>query len=207
MGADEHRRGRRGYHHGNLKAALVEATRRLIAEKGPNGFTVAEAARLADVSPSAPYRHFSDRDALLREVATQGFSAFANQLEDAWSDPALTPLQALDALGRAYLRFASKEPAAFTAMFEADLAGVDSVELHQAADRAFSVLQRAVDALIARGPAKGRPPAMMVSHHIWAMSHGVATLYAHRAGRAPLSAEDMLESCVGVYLRGLGLID
>ena len=63
---------RRGYHHGNLREALVEAAATLIAEKGPAGFTIAEAARLAGVSPGAPYRHFRDAEALLAAATTTG---------------------------------------------------------------------------------------------------------------------------------------
>jgi hypothetical protein len=58
----EGRGGPRGYHHGNLREALLRAALQLIAEKGPAGFTFAEAARWAGVSPAAPYRHFRDRD-------------------------------------------------------------------------------------------------------------------------------------------------
>jgi hypothetical protein len=65
-------RGPRGYHHGNLKEALIRAALDLIAEKGPSGFTFAEAARFAGVSPAAPYRHFRDRDELLASVACGG---------------------------------------------------------------------------------------------------------------------------------------
>ena len=63
----------RGYHHGNLREALIQAALDLIAEKGPTGFTFAEAARSAGVSPAAPYRHFRDRDELLSDVAMRGF--------------------------------------------------------------------------------------------------------------------------------------
>ena len=68
-------RGPRGYHHGNLKEALLRAALELIAQKGPAGFTFAEAARWAGVSPAAPYRHFRDRDELLASVALRGFRA------------------------------------------------------------------------------------------------------------------------------------
>lgn len=72
--ADKDRKsGRRGYHHGNLREALVNAVLGLIAKHGPNGFSFADAARAAGVSPAAPYRHFKDRDDLLAEVARQGF--------------------------------------------------------------------------------------------------------------------------------------
>src|SRR6516164_6716546 len=67
------RSGPRAYHHGNLKEALIRAALELIAQKGPAGFTFAEAARWAGVSPAAPYRHFRDRDELLIDVARRGF--------------------------------------------------------------------------------------------------------------------------------------
>ena len=73
--------GPRGYHHGNLKEALIRAALELIAKKGPAGFTFAEAARWAGVSPAAPYRHFRDRDELLADVARRGFEQFAAALE------------------------------------------------------------------------------------------------------------------------------
>src|SRR5262245_54366005 len=68
------------YHHGNLREVLLEAARKLIEQYGPAGFSLTEAARLAGVSPAAPYRHFRDRDALLAEVARTGFDCFAARL-------------------------------------------------------------------------------------------------------------------------------
>ncbi len=103
---------RRGYHHGNLREALVEAAAALIAEKGPAGFTIAEAARLAGVSPGAPYRHFRDAEALLAEVALRGFRRFSEALTRAWNNGRPRPPPcAFEALGRAYLAFARAEPA------------------------------------------------------------------------------------------------
>ena len=75
--------GRRGYHHGNLREALIRAALSLIAEKGPSGFTFAEAARSAGVSPAAPYRHFRDRDELMADVARRGFELFETGLSKA----------------------------------------------------------------------------------------------------------------------------
>lgn len=196
---------RRGYHHGDLKAALIAAARALIGEKGPGGFTMAEAARRAKVSPSAPYRHYADRDALLAELALEGFQAFAARLEHARADPRLTPLQALDAVGRAYLAFAEEDPAAFAAMFETGLDYGAAPGLRIAAERGFSALHDAVKAVLATAPAAARSaPSLMVAHHIWAMSHGVATLNRRRT--APVPPEELIESMVGVYLRGLGVL-
>ena len=113
--------GSRGYHHGNLKEALLRAALELIAKKGPAGFTFAEAARWAGVSPAAPYRHFRDRDELLANLALRGFERFAIVLEQAWDDGRPQPFAALDRMGKAYLEFARAEPAYYSAMFEAGI--------------------------------------------------------------------------------------
>src|SRR4051794_14016689 len=113
---------RRGYHHGNLREALVEAALTLIAEKGPAGFTIAEAARLAGVSPGAPYRHFRDAEALLAEVALRGFDRFTVVLAAAWNNGQPDRQRAFEAVGRAYLAFARDEPAFYAAMFETRIA-------------------------------------------------------------------------------------
>src|SRR3954454_19750981 len=89
---------RRGYHHGNLREALIRAALDLIAEKGPGGFTFADAARWAGVSSAAPYRHFRDRDALLADVARRGFDLFADALDRAWDDGRPDPFSAFETL-------------------------------------------------------------------------------------------------------------
>src|SRR5579864_3331405 len=104
------KRATRGYHHGNLKEALVRAALELIAEKGPAGFTFADAARFAGVSPAAPYRHFRDRDALLADVAQRGFVLFSAALVKAWDEGRPDVMTAFDRLGKAYLAFAKGEP-------------------------------------------------------------------------------------------------
>lgn len=201
---------RKGYHHGNLREALIRAALNLIGEKGPAGFTFADAARAAGVSSAAPYRHFRDRDALLADVAKRGFELFAASLEKAWNDGKPNPYVAFEAVGRAYLAFARKEPAHYSAMFEAGVATDVDSELQKASDAAFNVLRRASEALTAHLPAGGRPPALMMSLHIWALSHGIASLFARAdSGRRklPMSPEDLLEAAILVYLRGLGVTD
>lgn len=202
--------GRNTYHHGNLREALIDAALRLIAERGPQGFTFAEAARAAGVSPAAPYRHFRDRNALVAEVARLGFTRLAETLERAWAQGRPDPVTAIEACGRAYLDFARREPAAYAAMFMTGVAPELDPPLALAADRAFGVMRRAAELACAsfRGPG-ARPPAMMVALHLWAMAHGVASLFIGRgdgtAMRAPISAEDLLESGLLVYLQSLGL--
>jgi len=202
------RGGRRSYHHGNLREALVDAALDLIAEKGPAGFTFAEAARQAGVSPAAPYRHFRDRDALMADVAKRGFERFGQQLAAAWDDGRPTLRQAFGRLGKAYLAFARNEPAYFSAMFESGLSVSEHRELQEAGDRAFAVLRGACEALVAAMPAAKRPPAMMVALHIWSLSHGIASLFARgdAARRTlPMAPEELLEAATLIYLEGLGV--
>jgi AcrR family transcriptional regulator len=199
---------KRGYHHGNLREALIKAALDLISEKGPAGFTFAEAARAAGVSPAAPYRHFRDRDALIADVARQGFQAFARALESAWGAGKPNPRAAFERVGRAYLQFARSEPAYFAAMFESGLAGGDYPEMAAEGDRAFTILRTACESLIETMPQSKRPPAMMMALHIWSLAHGIASLFARgdRARRPiPMSPEDLLEAATLIYLDGLGV--
>lgn len=197
---------RRGYHHGNLREALIEAALHLIRDKGPAGFTFAEAARAAGVSPAAPYRHFRDRDDLLAEVALRGFASFADALAAAWDGGQPTPLAALHRLGAAYLAFARNDPAAYSAMFESGIALSTRPELSAAAERSFGVLRHACEAVTSAMPGPHRPPSLMVALHIWSLSHGIAALFARGdAARRPLpmTPEELLEAGVMVYLSGL----
>jgi len=200
----------RGYHHGNLKEALVRAALELIAQKGPAGFTFAEAARWAGVSPAAPYRHFRDRDELLASVALRGFNQFEAALSGAWDDGQPDVFTAFDRLGKAYLDFARCEPAYYSAMFEAGIPLADNRDLSEAGDRAFAVLRAAAERLCAQVPSRTRPPALMVALHIWATAHGIASLFGRgdAARRSlPMSPEELLEAEMLIYLRGLGVPD
>jgi AcrR family transcriptional regulator len=208
MDWSKHSGGRRGYHHGNLREALVEAALRLIREKGPGGFTVAEAARAAGVSPAAPYRHFRDGQDLLADVALRGFQRFAAALRSAWDEGRPDPGTAFEQLGRAYLAFAHDEPAYYAAMFEAGVPIADYPALARAGDDAFAVLREAAEMLCAALPKSKRPPPLMVALHVWSLAHGIASLFGRGDGarRAlPMSPEDLLEAGVLVYLEGLGL--
>jgi AcrR family transcriptional regulator len=201
------RSGPRSYHHGNLKEALIRAALELIAQKGPAGFTFAEAARWAGVSPAAPYRHFRDRDELLIDVARRGFDQFESVLARAWDAGRPDAFAALDRIGKAYLQFARSEPAYYSAMFEAGIPPEASPELQDGTERAFAVLRTAIERLIATMPVRNRPPVLMMTLHIWALSHGIASLFGRgdAARRSlPMLPEDLLEAAVLIYLKGLG---
>ena len=198
----------RGYHHGNLREALVRAALDLIAEKGPAGFTFVEAARSAGVSPAAPYRHFRDRDDLLADVARRGFERFEKELAQAWNDGSPDPLTAFERMGKAYIAFARSEPAYYSAMFEAGIPLDAFPDLQDLSDRSFAVLRNAAEAVCADLPKERRPPPLMMGLHVWALSHGVASLFGrgdNARRKLPMAPEDLLEAAILVYLQGLGL--
>lgn len=201
-------RAERGYHHGNLKEALLQAALGLIAEKGPGGFTFADAARMAGVSPAAPYRHFRDRDDLLSNIAQRGFEQFEAVLSAAWDDGRPETVTAFERVGRAYLGFARDEPALYAAMFESGLPVDHNPLLMAASERAFAIIRAAAERLAAlTPPGVARPPALMMALHIWSMAHGVASLFGRGDAarrKLPMSADELLEAGVLIYLRGLG---
>jgi AcrR family transcriptional regulator len=166
---------RRGYHHGNLREALLEAARDLVAERGPAGFTLVEAARRAGVSPSAPYRHFKDREEVLAALSARGFDLFGAALAQA-SAGAGSPAEGLRRMGPAYLDFARREPGYYAAMFS--FRPPDPPE-DTPSEGPFAALIGAVAAVLPPGAADPR----LVALQVWALSHGVAML--ERAGLPP----------------------
>lgn len=199
---------KRGYHHGNLRQALVEAALLLIRDKGPTGFTLSEAAKQAGVTPAAVYRHFDGREDLIAEAARQGYEIFADLMQFAYDSGKPSDLAAFEATGRAYLAFARRYPGHYIAMFESGISVNRTPELASVAQKARNVLEKAATDLSRHIPPEKRPPASMFSAHIWAMSHGVVELFARNSPgtQSPFSPEDLLESGIGIYLRGLGLI-
>lgn len=197
---------KQGYHHGNLRQALIQAALELIPEQGPTGFTLSEAAKRAGVTPAAVYRHFEGREDLIAECARQGYAIFADVMAHAWADGKPSALAAFSATGRAYLAFARQFPGHYMAMFELGILPNRSPNIAEAAARAQDITYRAASALMAHIPSDRRPPVAMFAAHIRALSHGVVELYARTPTSSPFSPEELLESGIGVYLRGLGLI-
>ena len=199
----------RRYHHGHLRTALIDVARRLIVDRGPHGFSLVEAATLAGVSPAAPYRHFRNKEALLASVALAGYEQFADELEKAWGQGEPDPLRAFLRMGEVYLYFARYERASYIAMFEAGLAGDEMEGLAAAGDRAFAILVKAAARLGAKQPDGSATSPEMMGAHIWALSHGMASLFAVREDSEKKSVvadvKKLFASGVQIYLKGLGI--
>jgi AcrR family transcriptional regulator len=164
---------KRGYHHGNLKEALIEAARRFIAERGLGGFTLADAAKLLGVSPAALYRHFSGREALVAEVAGRGFDQLAARLARALRGPG-TPVERFTRMGEAYLAFAEEEPGFYAAMFAPRGGGEEAPPRPWGPPPGEDKPEGAFTLLV---------NARFIALEVWALSHGIATLAA--AGQLP----------------------
>jgi AcrR family transcriptional regulator len=163
------------YHHGSLKDALLEAARLLVAERGPAGFTLAEAAKRVGVTAAAPYRHFADRDDLMGELARRGFELFGQRLAGAWDEGKPEPRQALRRMGSAYLAFARSEPGLYAAMFVDSKRPAISPAWGGVAGMAFDGLNQATSAVLSK-PGQNSAEARQLAFELWSLSHGVAML-------------------------------
>ena len=141
----------RPYHHGNLRAVLLDAAERTVRERGVQELSLRELAREVGVSHGAPRRHFADRQALLDALAENGFARLGAELRGA-ADAAGADFEArLQATAVAYVRFATRDAALLELMFAGKREQAHSGRLHEAADRAFSVILE----LIEQGQAEG----------------------------------------------------
>jgi AcrR family transcriptional regulator len=145
-----------------------------VAERGPKGFTLTEAARRAGVSAAAPYRHFADKAHLLATVAEQGFLELHAALTAA-ADVASEPTAALIAIGRAYVHWAVTHPDHYRVMFGADTSKADHPSLAVAAGQAFDDLLAAITRCQAEGMMPSRQPRR-IAGPLWSLVHGIASL-------------------------------
>ncbi len=200
---------RRSYHHGRLKEALLEAARALIEQRGPQGFSLTEAARLVGVTPAAPYRHFPDREALIGEVTRRGFDLFNERLAEAWDNGQPDAMTAFSRMGRAYLDFARNEPGYYRCMFMRTL-GPDVHDPPVVGDspsasrQSFAMFTEATAAAM-RTEWSGEFDPVLLALKIWALSHGVATLMlgGYLPPSGPADAYNLLDSGVGALMAGV----
>lgn len=173
-----------GHHHGDLRNALLRAALELVGERGPHGFTLAEASRRAGVSVAAPYKHFADREALLAELAAQGYREQSARFGAAIGGSAgpAEPVEQLASFAAAYVRFAADAPALFDVTFNAGLDKSRYPELAAAGDELSAVLLP-----VARRLAPGPEHALDLLLRVAAAAHGTAVFL--RQGLYGLHAE------------------
>lgn len=137
-------RSKKNYHHGELRTQLLEAVRYLIEDKGPDGFSVAEACRMAGVSTAAPYKHFKDREEILHAVILEAMHRMGAAMQAAAdAHPAGDP-ERIVALGRAYITFAKSEPGVFAAMFGSGSNHAENPALAEEGQAKFAIVVKVV---------------------------------------------------------------
>ena len=196
-----------GYHHGNLRSSLIETGVDLARADGPDGVVLREVARRAGVSHNAAYRHFTDRDALLAEIAAVGMrrlgeAMLAGMDAVAETDPTGRARERLAACGRAYVVFALEEPGLFGAAFSPTTGPLESPT--DLATDPYALLGGALDDLAAVGGlADGRREGAEVL--CWSAVHGYAVLHLDGPLNGVPDAERLagLESLLDQIERGL----
>lgn len=201
------RKGRKaGYHHGDLRRALLDAALEQVREEGAAALSLREVARRAGVTHAAPYRHFASKEALVAAVAEEGFRTMRETLLAAM-DPDAGPGENLGRIGVAYVRFAVGHPSHFRVMYGAGQGDVASFpEMAEAGRGAFEVLVQTVEAGVRAGELRDEPiPSLSLA--AWSIVHGLASLLVE--GKLPPEAgrpEDLARMVTGMLMRGLSRV-
>jgi AcrR family transcriptional regulator len=164
---------KRPYHHGDLRAALMTAALSLIEEHGVKGLALSDAAHLAGVSVAAPYRHFKDKEALLAEIAGEGFTMFRDALAHASQSHPEDKGKRLVEMGVAYVDFALRHRSHFQVMWESGIAQANYPEMQQTARQVYRLLEEAANGLHPRAHPSRQQALVRAA---WSLAHGYAML-------------------------------
>ncbi|MDP6475721.1 MAG: TetR/AcrR family transcriptional regulator [Alphaproteobacteria bacterium] len=200
--------GKRAYHHGNLRRALLDAALAMVEKEGPRGVSLRAVARFAGVSPAAPYRHFAGKEGLLAAVAEEGFRALESKMRAACGETDGLALAEFRAIGYAYVRFAASNPSHFRVMFGPEISDKsEHPSLREASDKASQIIADAI-AKCQRPDLEGGdtdPHRLFIS--AWATFHGLATLIVDGQLSDSVGSDAELEalgnSVTDVIYRGL----
>jgi AcrR family transcriptional regulator len=190
-------RQKEGYHHGDLRRALLDATLLLVQEKGPHGFTLRAAARAAGVTPAAAYHHFEDKDALLAGVAEEGFGLFREALMAASRKPARSATERSRNVAVGYVLFAVEHPTLFRVMVGF------GVRLRRGQLGVLAIgTYKLVRTWLIEGLKEGRSVAISDAEVLgwWSVVHGLAFLaidgHLQRAGRSAKGVDQVVRAVI-----------
>jgi AcrR family transcriptional regulator len=182
---------RRGYHHGDLRDALLSAGAAELRDKGIEGFTLRSCAKRAGVSHGAPAHHFADANALLTALAATGYRQFLAAQQRRKAAAAADPRSQLLAAGMGYVDFARENPDMFRLVFSSTRIDHADPELAAAGRAAFDQLVADVFAVTGVDPYRSEAGLIGVSA-VWSLVHGAAELLI--GGRLPIPADDPAET-------------
>ena len=181
------------YHHGDLRAALVEATRQLIEEKGIDHFSVSDACRRAGVSTAAPYKHFKNKGEMINAVMLESMERHKHEMMRAVAPYPEGSLERIRALGRNYIQFALHEPGIFLLRFGQ---GQDRVQpaIEDLGQDTYDIVQHEVAKIL--GEPGITDKVKQRSFMLWSFVHGLSMLtmnpeLAEKGGN--LDVEELLD--------------
>lgn len=163
----------RAYHHGDLRTALLEAALATVERDGVAALSFRQLARIANVSPGAPYHHFRDKSALLASLAKRGFEALHAELETSCSDGS-DPVQCLRNLVEAYLAFARTSPKLYGLLFMPEVARPENLDLIE--PDAMICFDRLKAALRQIDQGVLEPDLHERALTVWSLLHGLVSL-------------------------------
>jgi AcrR family transcriptional regulator len=185
------------YHHGDLRKTLIDVSVDVIDKQGIDALNLRGLALLAGVSSGAPYHHFADRAELLAAIAQEGFELLEAAMVKEGAAAVGGTSERLEALGCAYVLFATSHRGHFRVMFRGDTHSDADEALKNSSDRAFQLLCEAIEACQEAGTAPLGDPQPLVLH-AWATVHGLATLCVDsglsKIGIAPEQLATMITS-------------
>ena len=171
---------RRNYHHGDLRSTLLEAALATVQRDGVEGLSFRELARIANVSPGAPYHHFRDKGELLAMLAKRGFEALQAELERSCSAGS-DPTTCLHQLVQAYLGFARSSPKLYALLFIPEVARPENLDIVE--PDAMACFERLQDALTVIDPTAKPADIHERALTLWSLLHGLVSL----VGTGPLT--------------------
>ncbi|MDM8535605.1 TetR/AcrR family transcriptional regulator [Desulfobacterales bacterium HSG17] len=164
------------YHHGDLKNKLLETALEIISKEGLEKVSMRELGQRLGVSRSAPYRHFSDKSALLCTIAEQGFKELTDQINITNAQNANNPLNLITMVGIAYVKFALANPVHYRMMFGNEIVERKRTpELIRLVEEAFNSILKIINSCQAEGLVKPLNP-YIVANTFWSITHGISTL-------------------------------
>jgi AcrR family transcriptional regulator len=166
------------YHHGELREALINATRRLVEERGAENFTLADACRAAGVTTAAPYRHFRGKQEILEEIASRGFEELRSRSTAMLAKKGEGTLEGIIAMGQAYVAFAVEETAIFRLMFGQEPALKKAEHVLGTGHACFGNVIDQVALYCKRSQVRG--DAQEIALKLWTFVHGAASLLIDR---------------------------
>ena len=173
-GTEKKTRPKARYHHGELREALISATRRLVEERGAENFTLADACRVAGVTTAAPYRHFQGKQDILAEIASRGFDELTKRSMAGVAAKGEGTLEGIIAMGQAYVAFAVEETAVFRLMFGQQPSLKKAKHVLGTGHACFENVISQVALYCKRNRVRGN--AQDTSLKLWTFVHGAAAL-------------------------------